>query len=132
MGILWRLFAPKPLKKARRTVRRAAHPVGTVTWAVTPKPVKKVRRAASTALHPIEAAEFALENQVVHALRSGTTHGASKSKDGMPARFTGQWIRRTLPRLNAPQVTHTLAVMRKRGWTENDLRARVYPYTRYR
>ena len=29
MGLLWRLFAPKPLKKARRTVRKATHPVHT-------------------------------------------------------------------------------------------------------
>jgi hypothetical protein len=25
MGLLWRLFAPKPLKKARRTVSKASH-----------------------------------------------------------------------------------------------------------
>jgi hypothetical protein len=37
MGLLWRLFAPKPLKKARRTVRKAAHPVRTAMRAVTPK-----------------------------------------------------------------------------------------------
>jgi hypothetical protein len=37
MGLLWRLFAPKPLKKARRTVSKAAHPARTATRAVTPK-----------------------------------------------------------------------------------------------
>ena len=41
MGILWRMLAPKPVKRARRTVRKATHPVHTVTRAVTPKPVKK-------------------------------------------------------------------------------------------
>lgn len=40
MGLLWRLFAPKPLKKARRTVSKAAHPARTATRAVTPKPVR--------------------------------------------------------------------------------------------
>lgn len=33
MGLLWRLFAPKPLKKARRTVSKAAHPARTAARA---------------------------------------------------------------------------------------------------
>jgi hypothetical protein len=65
MGMLWRLFAPKPLKKARRTVRKAAHPVHTVTRAVTPKPVKQLQRAA----HPASLAELKFEDAAVNALR---------------------------------------------------------------
>jgi hypothetical protein len=37
MGMLWRLLAPKPLKKARRSVRKAAHPIRTASWALSPK-----------------------------------------------------------------------------------------------
>jgi hypothetical protein len=65
MGILWRLFAPKPLKKARRTVRKAAHPVRTATRAVTPKPVKQLQRVA----HPLDLAELKAEDAVVNAIR---------------------------------------------------------------
>ena len=65
MGILWRLFAPKPLKKARRKVRKATHPVRTATRAVTPKPVKRIQRAA----HPLDLAELKTEDAVVNALR---------------------------------------------------------------
>jgi hypothetical protein len=43
MGILWKLLAPKPLKKTRRTVRRAAHPVSTPSWTLSPEPLKQAR-----------------------------------------------------------------------------------------
>src|SRR5215469_13744242 len=65
MGLLWRLLAPKPLKKARRTVRKATHPVHTATRAITPKPVKKLQRAA----HPLDLAELKIEDAAVRALR---------------------------------------------------------------
>lgn len=67
MGLLWRLFAPKPLKKARRTVRKATHPVHTAVRAATPKPVKSLERAA----HPLGLAELKAEDAVVNALRGG-------------------------------------------------------------
>lgn len=65
MGLLWRLFAPKPLKKARRTVRKASHPVRTATRAATPKPVKQLQRAA----HPASLAKLKAEDAAVNALR---------------------------------------------------------------
>lgn len=65
MGLLWRLLAPKPLKQARRAVRKAAHPVHTATRAVTPKPVKQLQRAA----HPVRLAELTIEDAAVNALR---------------------------------------------------------------
>jgi hypothetical protein len=71
MGILWRLLAPKPLKKARRSVRRASHPVRTAGWVVSPRPLKQVPRAAFKVAHPAEAAEFALENAIVRGARGG-------------------------------------------------------------
>jgi hypothetical protein len=74
MGLLWRLFAPKPLKKARRTVRKAAHPVRTATRAVTPKPVKQFQRAA----HPVSLAEFKIQDAAVNALRGRPQHKQSR------------------------------------------------------
>ncbi len=74
MGLLWRLFAPKPLKKARRTVRKAAHPVRTATRAVTPKPVKQLQRAA----HPVSLAELKIEDAAVNALRGRPRHKQSR------------------------------------------------------
>lgn len=65
MGLLWRLLAPKPLKKARRTVRKATRPVRTATRAITPRPVKKLQRAA----HPLDLAELKIEDAAVRALR---------------------------------------------------------------
>jgi HIRAN domain len=78
MGILWRLLAPKSLKRARRTVRRAAHPVRTVGWAISPRPVKQIRRGAFKVAHPLEAAEFAAENAVVGAVRDKRRRKRSK------------------------------------------------------
>src|SRR5580693_1547296 len=74
MGLFWRLFAPKPLKKARRTVRKAANPVHTATRAVTPKPGKQLQRAA----HAASMAELKIEDAVVDALRS--KHGQKRSR----------------------------------------------------
>jgi hypothetical protein len=71
MGLFWRLFAPKGLKRARWKVRKVAHPVRTASWALSPKPVKKARRAAFKVAHPGEALEFAAENQIVRAARDG-------------------------------------------------------------
>lgn len=69
MGLLWRLFAPKDVKRARRAVHKVSHPVG----AITPRPVKQVRRAAQMVTHPLEVAENAAENSIVHAVRGGGT-----------------------------------------------------------
>ena len=71
MGLLWRLFAPKGLKRARRKARKVAHPLRTASWALSPRPVKQARRAAFKVAHPGEALEFAAENQVVRAVRGG-------------------------------------------------------------
>jgi hypothetical protein len=88
MGILWRLLAPKPLKKARRSVRKAAHPVRTASWALSPKPVKQIRRGAFKVGHPLEAAEFAVENQIVGAVRGGKRRPSARKQTAAP-RSTG-------------------------------------------
>lgn len=129
MGLLWRFVAPKHLKKARRTVCRAANPL----TLITPKPVKQVRHAVSTVVHPIEAMEYGLQNQVVRAARGGRrTSRTSKAPraDGLPHRFTDEWIRKTIPRLSESQVAYVIDDMRKRGWQEVELARRVYPYVR--
>jgi hypothetical protein len=130
MGLLWRLFAPKPLKKARRSVYKATHPVK----ALTPKPVRRAKRAAFRVAHPVEALEGAVENQIVRSLR-----GASKRRGRaaaarivvpawVPARVTQQWIETNGPRLDQTQRRQLIAVLRTRNWTEADLRQRVYPH----
>ena len=78
MGVLWRLLAPKPVKRARRTIRKVTHPVHTATRAVTPKPVKKLQRAA----HPLSLAELMAEDAVVNALRGKPAGKPRKSSPG--------------------------------------------------
>ncbi|MEZ0096182.1 histone-like nucleoid-structuring protein Lsr2 [Streptacidiphilus sp. EB129] len=95
MGVLWRLFAPKPLKKARRSARKATHPVRTLT----PRPVKQVRRAGFHATHPWEAVEHGTENRIVHALRGGrgpAGHGSPVvAADGATSAQVRAWARRS-------------------------------------
>jgi hypothetical protein len=76
MRLIWRLFASKPLKKARRTVRKATHPVHTAVRAATPKPVKRLERAA----HPVSLAELKLEDAAVNALRGKPKGRGSRRK----------------------------------------------------
>ncbi len=61
MGMLFRMFAPKPLKKARR----AAHPVSLMT----PRPVRKAKMAAVNTTHPAGAAKRAAERAAVRKVR---------------------------------------------------------------
>ena len=63
MGFLWRAFAPRPLKKARR----AMHPVRMTVRAVTPKPIKAARRATFGIVHPLEAVESAVADSIVRS-----------------------------------------------------------------
>ena len=86
MGLLWRLFAPKPVKKARRTVRKAAHPVRTATRAVTPKPVKQLQRAA----RPVSLAELKIEDAAVNTPRTAPAQAVPPycaGVHGSPAAF---------------------------------------------
>src|SRR5258708_21084836 len=97
MGLLWRLFAPKGLKRARRKARKVAHPVRTVSWALSPRPVKKARRAAFKVAHPGEALEFAAENQIVRAVRGGRrgrTASPVVAANGATSAQVRAWARR--------------------------------------
>lgn len=65
MGVLWKLLAPKPVKR----IRRATHPVRIVKRAVTPVPVRRVKRAAWGVAHPIERTEQGASHAVVRLIR---------------------------------------------------------------
>jgi HEAT repeats len=60
------------------------------------------------------------------------TRSSVTRADGLPARFTQRWIEETMPILDQRQVDHVIAVMRQRGWTDEELRRRVLPYVRVR
>lgn len=68
MGVLWRMLAPKPVKK----LRRAAHPVRVVSRAVTPPPVLHARRAVWSVRHPVRRGEQAAADALVYAMRGAT------------------------------------------------------------
>lgn len=61
MGMLFRMFAPKPLKKARRMT----HPVSMVT----PRSMKRAKMAAVNTANPAGAAKRAAKRAVVRKVR---------------------------------------------------------------
>ena len=61
MGMLWRMFAPKPMKK----MRRAAHPVSLLT----PRPAKRATMTAVNAANPAGAAKRAAKRAAVRKVR---------------------------------------------------------------
>jgi hypothetical protein len=67
VGILYKLFMPKAIKRARRKVTRVAHPVRTARRAVTPRAVK-------IAANPLRYAKGAAENKVVRAAKGSSGH----------------------------------------------------------
>src|SRR5258708_37759083 len=83
MSVLGGLLAPKTLKKARGTVRKAGHPVHAATRIMTPKPVKKRQRAA----HPLQYAELKAEDAVVITLRGKPRRQQPRR---MPSRTQGR------------------------------------------
>jgi hypothetical protein len=88
--MLWRLLAPKPAKKMKRSVKKAAHPVSTTKRAVTPKPIKRATHSARSVAHPLEAAEQGAENAVVNAARGGKKRRPSKSGSQRPGPSTSR------------------------------------------
>lgn len=61
MGMLFRLFAPKSAKK----VRRAAHPVSTMT----PRPVRKAKARATDVANPAGGVKRAAKRKAVRTVR---------------------------------------------------------------
>lgn len=62
MGMLFRMFAPKPMKK----MRRAAHPVSLLT----PRPVRKVKARARDVANPVGGVKRAAKRKAVRTARS--------------------------------------------------------------
>jgi hypothetical protein len=62
MGMLFRMFAPKPIKKARRL----AQPVSLMT----PRPVKRAKMTAINVTHPVGAVKRTGKRAVVKKVRS--------------------------------------------------------------
>jgi len=73
MGLLWRILAPKPAKRVRRSVRKATHPVRTTRRAVTPKIVKRTMRAGYSVARPLETLERAAQDAIVASVTSSKT-----------------------------------------------------------
>lgn len=65
MGLFYKLLMPRSLKRARRSISRAAHPVRTVARAVTPRPVR-------IAMNPVGYGKGAVENQIVRSVKSSS------------------------------------------------------------
>jgi len=61
MGMLFRMLAPKPVKK----LRRAAHPVSMLT----PRPVQRAKMTAVNAANPAGAVKRASKSAVVKKVR---------------------------------------------------------------
>jgi hypothetical protein len=70
MGLLYKLFMPKALKRARRKVTKVVHPVRTARRAVTP-------RAVSAAMNPVGYTKGAIENKIVRSVKGNGGHKRS-------------------------------------------------------
>lgn len=67
MGLLYKLFVPRSVKRVRRKVTRVAHPVRIARRAVTPKPVK-------WAMHPVGYTKGTVENKIVRAVKGNRSY----------------------------------------------------------
>lgn len=72
MGLLYKLFMPKSVKRVRRKVTRVAHPVRPAKRAVTPRAVK-------VALNPVGYTKGAVENQIVRAVKGKSKTPSKRS-----------------------------------------------------
>ena len=77
MGMLWRMFAPRPMKKARRALR----PDRVLLRAVTPKSIKTIRKATFSVIHPLEAAESAIISSIMRPHRN-SVNDSQRSANG--------------------------------------------------
>lgn len=76
MGMLFRLFAPRGLKKARR----AMHPVSLLT----PRPVRKAKMSLVDITHPVGATKRAAKRQVVRSVRGSSSHARTTPQQRSP------------------------------------------------
>lgn len=76
MGMLWRMFAPRPIKKARRALR----PDRVILRAATPKSIKTIRKATFSVIHPLEATESAIIRSIMRPRRNSVYVSQSSVK----------------------------------------------------
>lgn len=136
---------PKPVREATRTVHQVAHPVSTARKAATPQPIKSATRAAFSVTHPFEVVESMAENVVVDSLTGRTRRTRKPAASGragqaaqsrvvshggfvdMPSRITDAWLREAVPTFSQAGLATFVSELKRRGWTDAELRARVYP-----
>lgn len=136
MGLLRkavRKSMPKPVKKARRTVRKATHPVSTARRAATPGPIKSATWAAHQVTHPIDTLEYKTLDAVWPPAGGKQTSqrvqiAPSVRSEGWPKRFTDAWFRRNVPAMSHSEVRALLQELIARKWTDAEITARVEPY----
>jgi hypothetical protein len=75
MGLLYKLFMPRGIKRIRRKVTRVAHPVRTARRAVTPRAVK-------AAVHPVSYTKGAVENSIVRSVKGGKSRSRTTTRTG--------------------------------------------------
>jgi hypothetical protein len=116
MGMLFRMLAPKPLKKARRV----AHPVSMVT----PRQVKRAKMAAVNTANPAGAAKRAAKRTAVREVRgSGKSVGrvlspAASGQVGVvaAAAVAGRGIETGAPLMELASDQHRVEYERIKGW----------------
>ncbi len=59
-----------------------------------------------------------------------TEFARNRSRTQFPARFTQTWIETHVPNLEPAEMRAVMSELRRRGWTEDDLRDRVEPYVK--
>lgn len=75
MGLFYKLFMPKSIKRVRRKVTRVAHPVRTVRRAATPRAVK-------VAMNPVGYTKGAVENKIVRSVKGSGKKKSSSIRSG--------------------------------------------------
>jgi hypothetical protein len=117
MGMLFRMFAPKPLKKARRV----AHPVSMVT----PRPVKRAKMAAVNTANPAGATKRATKRAIVREVRgSGGSVGrvlspqASRVVVGVAAAPASRRVETGAPLMEFVTDQHRIVYERIKDWVE--------------
>lgn len=112
MGMLFRMFAPKPLKKARRL----AHPVSVVT----PQSVKRAKMAAVNTANPAGAAKRAAKRTVVREVRGGSSGPQASRRVGVraAAATAGYGVETGAPIMEFVTDQHRVVYERIKDWVE--------------
>lgn len=118
MGMLFRMFAPKPLKKARRV----AHPVSMVT----PRPVKRAKMAAVNTANPAGATKRAAKRAVVRGVRGSggsvarvlSPQASTQVGAGAAAAPASRGVETGAPLMEFVTDQHRIVYESVKGWVE--------------